>query len=82
MQISVIYNHNRRKKMMEFSLGEVERMVHRVENYGGGTQYLCRPNDDEDKYTLVVHQKDLRKSLIIEPPQEFVDFMEMKHLVG
>ncbi len=81
MRIAVVYNLKRRKLKIEFSLNNVERMVHRVEDYDNPT-FLCDPGSEGDKYSLVYHDKDERNTIILEDPDpEFLKIMQRRRIL-
>ncbi len=80
MRVSTVYNKNRRRKKMEFSLSQVERMERGVSSYGKMV-YLCRRRHKENLYTVIVHQGQDRTALVMEPDPEFVELMKRKRLL-
>ncbi len=80
MRIAVVYNRSRRKLKWEFTLGQVERMVPRVDDYSN-PKFLCPRNGEPGQYTIIIHEGEERTSLVIEPPEEFVAIMRRRRIL-
>ncbi len=81
MRIAVVYNRSRRKLKWEFTLGQVERMVRRVDDYSNPI-FLCPRYGEEEQYTIIIHEGEERISLVIEPPAEFVKIMRRRRILS
>ncbi len=80
MRISTVYNKNRRRKKMEFSLSHVERMRQGVVPDGKAV-YLCKRRSKNTLYTLTLHQDGERTALVLEPDPAFLDLMKRRRLL-
>ncbi len=81
MRIAVVYNRSRRKLKWEFTLGQVERMVRRIDDYSD-PKFLCSPRSDQELYTIIIHEGEERISLVIEPPEEFLTIMRRRRILS
>ncbi len=81
MRVSTVYNNNRRKLKLEFTLNQVERIEQGISPYAIEPVWLCAKNGPEEKYTMLLHMKDERKTLIFEADPEFLEVMKRRRLL-
>ncbi len=80
LRIAIVYNRNRRRLKWQFSLSKVDRMVNRIEEHLEPT-YLCRPDDGQEHYTMVVNLTEERTAFVMEAPEEFLNVMRRRRLL-
>lgn len=80
VDVAVIYNRARRKKKMNFQIGDVEYMVKKVEPQET-TKYFCDKKNVSSIYTLVLNQNGKRMAVVMEAAPEFIKAMEMRRKI-